>query len=170
MKKRSLKLLACAAVLTMAFSLCACSPSDDKKDDDKKTEQSSGNSNSDTKKDNDDNSSTSDKEFATVEEYVNSPEVQSEISSLESQMSNDIMNVEVVATEDTMTYSFKYNDLEKADGMAEQLEQGVEAQKSVFQTTANSLKTLVDVENPKVVIEYLDKNGEMIYTTEFVAE
>ena len=35
---------------------------------------------------------------------------------------------------------------------------------------ANSLETIVDVEDPMVVIEYLDVNGEEIYTAEFKAE
>lgn len=108
------------------------------------------------------------KKYKSVEAYVNSDEVQDVLKSLEGQMSG--LNIDITADGDKMVYTYTYEDLEKQDGMAEAIESEMEKEASTFQDTANEIKKVVDAKNPSVVIEYVDKNGETIYSKEFVAE
>lgn len=110
------------------------------------------------------------KKYKSVEAYVNSSEVQEVLSTMESQMSGSGMSIDITADGDKMVYTYTYDDIEKADGMAETLESAMDAEASTFQDTANEIKKVVDAKNPSVVIEYVDKNGETIYSREFVAE
>lgn len=110
------------------------------------------------------------KKYKSVEAYVNSPEVQKIISDAESEVSGMGMKIEVTADGDKMVYTYTYENIEKADGMEEQLESAMSAQDSTFQTTANEIKKVVKADHPSVVIEYVDCNGEMIYSKEYVAE
>ncbi len=106
----------------------------------------------------------------SVKDYVESKEVQEVLKTMQSQLSGSGMALELSADGDKMVYTFKYDTLEKQDGMAEELESRMSAQDSTFQSTANELKKIVKVDKPSVVIEYVDCNGEMIYSKEYIAE
>lgn len=108
--------------------------------------------------------------YKSVEAYVKSDEVQEIIDSMESQATSMGMSFEVTADGDKMVYTYKYDDIEKQDGMAESLESAMNQQASTFQESANELKKVVSAKNPSVVIEYVDSKGELIYSKEFVAK
>ncbi|MCI8373480.1 MAG: DUF4854 domain-containing protein [Lachnospiraceae bacterium] len=160
MKKRSLKLLACATMLTLAFSLGACSSDkESSKGSDKKTESSS-----DNKK--------SDKAYSSMKDFVESDELQSQIKPLTDSLAGSGMNLEIKADGNKFIYSFKYETLTKADlaGGEAQLEQELTAQQSTYKGLASELTKSVDVKDPIVVVEYLDSNDEVIYSQEFTAD
>lgn len=46
----------------------------------------------------------------------------------------------------------------------------MKAQDSTFQATADGIKSAVGVDTASVVIEYIDCNGEMIYSKEYTAK
>lgn len=110
------------------------------------------------------------KKFSSVADYVKSDEVQEVITDLSSSLDGTGMSIDITADGDKMVYTYKYDSIEKADGMAEQLESGIEAQASTFQETADELKKLCKASNPTLVIEYVDMNGDVIYTKEFPAK
>ena len=110
------------------------------------------------------------KKYKSVADYVKSDEVQEVISTFESQLAGTGTELSITANGDKMVYSFKYEDVEKVDGMEEQLERAIAAEEATFQETADELKKVVDVKSPSVVIEYIDANGEIIFTKEYVAK
>ncbi len=110
------------------------------------------------------------KEYKSVEDYVKSDEVQDVLSTLESQMQGTGMSIEITADGDKMVYTYTYDSIEKADGMAETLETAMESQDETFQSTADEIKELVDVKTATVVIEYVDCNGELIYSKEYTSK
>lgn len=161
MKKNLLRVVACAVVMTMSLSLFACSKDEDK-DTKSKTEESS--------KTEDADDDSSDKEFASIEEYVNSDIMQAEINSMLDSVQEQGMKMEVKGEGNKLIYSYTYTEMENEDGMKEALEAGLDSQKGTFVSVAQSLETIVDVENPVVVVEYIDANGTVIASREFAAD
>lgn len=160
MKKFTSNFLLVVMVLAMTFSMAACgSKTDDSK-------ESTTNDSSQTSQ------STSGKssEYSSVEEYVNSDEIQNALSTLENSLKGSGMSIKISAEDNKMIYTYTYDSTEKADGMAEQLEKAMEAQDSTFQVTADGIKSAVGVDTASVVIEYIDCNGEMIYSKEYTAK
>lgn len=165
MKKKGLiKLAACTLVLSMALSLGACSDSSKDDDTDKKTEVNN------TVDDDDDDDDSSSGKFASMEDYVASDEVQAEIEASKSALEGQGETIDIRGEGNKLIYSYKYETIVKQEGMEETLETEAAKQESLFTSTATSLKSLVDVDNPVVVIEYIDANGEMIFTKEYPAE
>ncbi len=168
MRKKVLKLAACTLVLAMALSLGACS-ADSKDKDDKKTTADDRKTNNDTDDNDADDSSTSGK-FETMDEYVASEQVQSEMETLKASLEGQGMSIDMRGEGNKLIYSYKYDTLVKQDGMAETLESEAAKKESTFVQTAKLMKTVVSVDNPTVVIEYIDANGEMIFTKEYPAD
>lgn len=173
MKKCTSKLLALMLVLVMAFALTACG---DKKDasegsataDVTATDDATATDAAETEEPTKSGSSSS--SYSSVEEYVNSPEVQNSLSALETQLKGSGMSIKVSADGNKLIYTYKYENTEKKDGMAESLEKALSAQDATFQATANQIKSTVKVDSASVVIEYIDSKDEMIYTKEYMAE
>lgn len=109
------------------------------------------------------------KKYKSVEAYVKSDEVQDALSQLEGTMGSG-MKIDITADGDKLVYTFKYETVEKQDGMAEQLESAMAAQDSTFQEAADEMKKLVKADKPSVVIEYVDKNDDEIFSKEYVAK
>lgn len=166
MKKKGLiKLAACTLVLAMTLSLGACSDSKDKdKDSDKKT--SVVDKNVDKKDDADNNTG----KFKSMEEYVASDVVQAELEAYKASLVGQGMKIDIRGEGNKLIYSLQFESIVKQDGMEEQLEQEAAQRESQFVSSARMMKLGVDVDNPVVVVEYLDANGEMIFTKEYAAD
>ncbi len=108
--------------------------------------------------------------FSSIKEYLESDEVQSQLDEVMKQVQGSGMEMTVTAEDNKLVYTYKFTDMDKTDGMAEQLESGVEAQASTFTQTATELKSVVDVDNPIVTVTYVDRNGVVIYTRDFSAK
>lgn len=105
----------------------------------------------------------------SVADYVKSDEVQQTLKTFEDTMGSDV-GVDITAEGDKMVYTFKYKTIEKQDGMEEQFEAAMSTQESTFQTAANELKEQVKADKPSIVVKYVDKNDDEIYSKEYVAE
>lgn len=184
MKNKSLKLLFCTAVLSMVLTVGACG---DKKaaDTSEKTTptpevteevQPETTETPETTEAPEEGTDTSGSDAAAFEKfpdmkaYVESEEVQSQLEAMLASLEEQGMQMEVLGEDNKLIYRYTFTNMEKQDGMAEQLEKSMEAQTETFTMVANSLKTYVEVEDPMVIVEYLDANGEEIYTAEFKAE
>lgn len=108
--------------------------------------------------------------FATVADFANSSEVQSQLELQKKNLDGTGMDIAITGEDNKLIYTFTYLELENQEGMAEALEQGLESQKSTFVGVAKSIKLAVDVENPVVVVQYLDAKGDVIYSAEFTAD
>lgn len=106
----------------------------------------------------------------SLEDYINSEEVQSQLSTLEKSLEGSGMNIKISAKDNKMVYTYTYENMEKSDKLTQQHEAAMQAQDSTFQATADKIKSEVGVDSASVVIEYVDKNGEMIYTKEYTAK
>ena len=171
-KKGLIKLAACTLVLAMALSLGACSDSskDDKdKDTDRKTSVENNDVDDDDNEDEDDNKNSSGK-FESMEEYLADPTVSSQLDTLKSTMEDSDMKMEIKGEDNKLIYTYQFKDLVKEEGMEEMLESEAAKQESTFVSTATGLKSVVAVDNPVVVIDYLESTGEMIFTKEYAAE
>ena len=115
-------------------------------------------------------SACSNGKYATMEDYVKSDAVQQQIASLEDTMANMGLELSVTGEGNKLIYTYTSNDITKSDALVSTLESSLEAQKETFTSTANTLKSVVNVDNPCVVVTYLDKTGEEIYSREFMAE
>lgn len=190
MKSKSFRMLLCAVLVFAMMALAACGSKSgdsaaktDGQAESGQDETDPGTTNDDANADapedadtQDDSSSdseggtTSDGKFASIADYVNSPEFQSELEKQMSQFEGQGLTMEVTGEGDSLVYTYTYEELEVTDGMAEQLEAALEPQKDTFVQVAKSLKLVVDVENPVVVVKYMAPDGSEIYSAEFSAE
>lgn len=102
---------------------------------------------------------------STLEEYINSNEdAKSTIDSLASG------NMKVDITDNTLTYTYTYNQTFTGDTLEkieEELEKAMEEQSSTFENIGTTLEKESGVSDVKVVVEYLNKDGSKIYSEEF---
>lgn len=194
MKNKSLKLLFCTAVLSMVLVVSACGgkKAEDTSQKDTPTPEVTEEVQPETTEapedtetpetteapeepeedvdDSDEGDAVAFEKFPNIEMYVESEEVQSQLDEMVASIEEQGMKMEVLGEDNKLIYRYTFTNMEKQDGMAEQLEKAMGTQAETFTMIANSLETIVDVEDPMVVIEYLDVNGEEIYTAEFKAE
>ena len=109
--------------------------------------------------------------YASVEEFAASDDIQSQIAGMKETLNEAGMDIEVTGEGDKLIYTYTYQELTDEDGaIAESIKTQMDAQASTFTTVANTIKAAVDVENPVVVVRYLDANGEEIFSGEYPAE
>lgn len=107
--------------------------------------------------------------FATVEEYVNSPELQEQLSAMTEAL-GDTVQLEVTGEAEKLIYHYQYPEGTATEGLAAALEEAMAPQEATFSSIASSLKLVVDVEDPVVEVVYADSQGNVIYSQEFHAE
>lgn len=108
--------------------------------------------------------------LASVEEYLAIPQVQDQMDALSELMESMGMTMTVAGEGNKLIYTYTYVQQIDAAAAKPQLESGLDAQESTMKSVASSLKLYVDVENPIVVVHYLNADGSEIYTREFNAE
>lgn len=110
------------------------------------------------------------KKYATVADFANSAEVQSQLEAQKKSLDGSGMDIAITGEDNKLIYTFTYEELENQEGMAEALEQGLAAEKNTFVSVAKSIKLAVDTDNPVVIVRYVDAKGAEIYSAEFTAE
>lgn len=108
--------------------------------------------------------------YSSIEEFAASPEVQDEITGINESLESQGMTVEVVGEGNKLIYNYYYTELVNQEGLGEALEEGLTAEADTFSDVAASISEAVDVENPVVVVRYIDANGEVIHSQEFPAQ
>jgi|GEM_PF-3302978 len=99
-----------------------------------------------------------------VQEVV--AEANKEIDSLK-EVFADTMEIAITAKGTAVVYTYTYViDIPDVDAVADALESSLEAQSAVFEGIVDALKS-EGVKEGSVIIEYLTKDGEMIYTIEY---
>ena len=108
--------------------------------------------------------------YKTMEDYVQSSEVQEQIASVKEQVESAGMQIELKGEGDKLIYVYTIDSAYVTDTTADQLESGIQAQASTFEELAAALKKEVKVDNPIVVVQYIDSDGNEIFSQEFTAK
>jgi hypothetical protein len=101
---------------------------------------------------------------AVVQEVV--AEANKEIDSLKEAFA-DTMDIAITAKGTAVVYTYTYVvDIPDIDAVATALESSVDSQSAVFEGVVDALKS-AGAKEGSVILEYLTKDGEMIYTKEY---
>ena len=106
--------------------------------------------------------------YATMEEYVQSAEMQSQITSLQQTADAQGSSIAITGEGNKLIYTYTYPS-EVSDLMGDALESALQSQSSTFESAVEMLKQVVDVDNPVVVVRYLSSDGTEICSMEFGA-
>lgn len=159
MRKKGMKIVVCATLMAMVLAFSACGSDKDSKDESTKTTEES-----------DDKEEISNEKYKSVEAFVASDIVQSQLETLKTQIADAGMSLEITAEGNKLIYTYTYQEITMVDGMTEALESAMETQKSTFESAVKSLKAAVDADDLSVEVRYIDANGTTIYAREFKAE
>ena len=180
MKKKSLKVLLCSTLLAMALTVSACGEKDAGKDSaevssEKETQQEQ--EEKEVEKEESEPVKLEDAEpitekFPDIKSYVESDLVQEQLDAQLSSLGDSGMSMEVLGEDNKLIYRYTMDGIVKTDALTEQLQSALSfpGQADTFKNVASSLKLAVEVENPVVVVEYIDMNGEVILSAEYTTE
>ena len=106
------------------------------------------------------------KQFATVEDYLNNPQVQERIKE-QSEGDESVVKMAVYAQDDTLVYEDTYVDHfadDQVAAMKERIDSALSDSTSteVYGDVVEELRQYVNTENPKVKVSYLNDDGSLI--------
>lgn len=183
MKKNSIRLLAGTMAMILALSLTACGGKDSSSAGDASsagtssvvsTAEDNSSEESSSEAGSDDAASTAEGKFASIQEFLDDAAVKSQLDSMMEAMASEQMNIAVTADGDKLVYTFTFSESALPEGtdmdsIAATLEEGMNQQASTFETIAASMKEVVEVADPQVVVVYAQHDGTEIYKQEFSA-
>ena len=148
-----------------AFTFTGCGGSNaDTKTSDISAQESNNEESSDTEE-----ASMVDGKYTSIEAYISDPTIKSALDS--AMPTDDTFTLEIKAEGESLVYEYKYTETyEEIELMKETLESSASSMESSMVSVANTLKSIVDVENPKVVMRYLNGDGTLISEIEFGAD
>lgn len=168
---RKISLIMCVIMLTFAVSACGKSDNDSKKNEPKTEDTAKDDAKYDAKddaEDNDDAAVTG--KFKTLEDFVNSDIMQQQLETQLASLEGSGIALNLTAEDNKLIYNFTIEDADLSAALAADpstLESSLQSQASTFESVASSLKAAVEVENPVVVVRYLDNTGAEIVAQEF---
>lgn len=168
---RKISLIMCVIMLTFAVSACGKSDNDSKKNEPKTEDTAKDDAKDDSKddaEDNDDAAVTG--KFKTLEDFVNSDIMQQQLETQLASLEGSGIALNLTAEDNKLIYNFTIEDADLSAALAADpstLESSLQSQASTFESVASSLKAAVEVENPVVVVRYLDNTGAEIVAQEF---
>ena len=112
------------------------------------------------------------KTYSSIEEYLKNPLTQVTVSTIKNAV-DETTTINVKAEDNKLVFEYTYADIyEKSalSGMAYQLKTSYERNASVYTSLASSIEKEVDVENPLVVIRYLNGDKTVIYEGKFAPD
>lgn len=108
--------------------------------------------------------------FESLEDFVNSDIMQQQLETQFASLEGTGMSIELTADDNKLIYNLTIEDPDLSAAMdASALESYLDSQAATFEAIAATLPASVDVENPVVVVRYLDYTGEEIASREFAA-
>lgn len=151
------KLLAVLSCLAMCLSFAACGEKDESSAE--KTESKATVESSDAQTE---VSSAAASEDMTIDEFIK--ENKDTFETLKDALNGTGMEMDILARGNSLVYSYKFTTDTATDKAT--LDQGLETQKETFVQVLKSLQTVVPSAE-SVVVEYLDKDGNVISSGEF---
>ncbi|HIZ81970.1 MAG TPA: DUF4854 domain-containing protein [Candidatus Mediterraneibacter pullistercoris] len=108
--------------------------------------------------------------FASIQEFIDSDIMQEQLQTQMSALEGSGMSMEITGEDNKLIYSFKIDDPDLSAVMdTAALESALESQASTFESVAGILPTAIEVENPVVVVRYLDSDGNELVAREFAS-
>ena len=108
--------------------------------------------------------------FASVEDYLANEQVQEQLQPSIDSVKNMGLDLKITGEGNKLIYTYTYATQLDEDGVAEQWKEWLNAQASSFEGVASNLKDVINVDNPVVVVTYLNKDGTVLHTQEFTAK
>ena len=111
---------------------------------------------------------SSDKQYKTVKEYLETPQVKTEVDASVEKNSNDTMSMSIYAEgDDTLIYDYSFKQTygeNEIPALKASLDDSLEKNTSTFQEVVTTLQQYISVANPKVKVIY--RNGDASVITE----
>lgn len=183
MKKNFFRLLAGVLAIAMLLALAACGGKDGSSSEGSSSSQASGVESSSAGSEAQESSGPSseagdasglvDGKYASIQAFLDDPQISEQINTMVDALAEGDMGIAVSANENKLVYTFTFAEFEEGtdtNAIAESLEKNMADQASVFENIANSIKEVVNVEDPKVVVAYNAADGTEIYSQEFSAQ
>ena len=173
MKKNFVRLLAGVLAIAMLLALAACGGKDGSSSEGSSSSQASGVESSSAGSEAQESSGLVDGKYASIQAFLDDPQISEQINAMVDALAEGDMGIAVSANENKLVYTFTFAEFEEGtdtDAVAESLEKNMADQASVFENIANSIKEVVNVEDPKVVVAYNAADGTEIYSQEFSAQ
>lgn len=168
---RKISLIMCVIMLTFAVSACGKSDNDSKKEEPKTEDTAKDDVKDDAEDDTeDDDDAAVTGKFKTLEDFVNSDIMQQQLETQLASLEGSGIALALTAEDNKLIYNFTIEDADLSAALAADpstLESSLQSQASTFESVASSLKAAVEVENPVVVVRYLDNMGAEIVAQEF---
>ena len=171
---RKMLLFMCVAMLTFAFT--ACGNSDDaepaaveEEDAESADEDTAGEDAADAEAEDDASDLSATGKYATLEEFINSDEMKEQMETQTAALEGTGLSVELAADGSKLIYNFTITDSNVAVALdVAALESSLDSQASTYEAIASTIPLAVEVENPSVVVRYLDSTGAELLSKEFV--
>lgn len=167
MKKIIRRPLTLLFTFILAFTLAACGGSEDKKDTDADTGAGSG---ATANKDSGASTAETSGKFTSIQNFIDSDLFREHLGPKIDDFEEKGLSMSFSAEDSRLIWDFKIND-PNLSGAVEpaSLESALDSQASVFESVADTLTTAVDVDNPIVLVRYLDSDGTELTSREFSA-
>ena len=196
MKRRTLKSIACAAIMALALSATACGAKDAAKTEDNATVEDAATTETDAPEadaevetpeaDTEAEAPEADAEaeepaaddagstegYSTLEDYYNDPAVKSALDSALGAMGGDGMALTIDVKENTLTMICKFEDSSVVvDGVGDALLEALETQAATFETQAKTFDDAIGQAGAcTVVVRYTDPDDNVLAEKEFKAQ
>lgn len=170
-KIRKTLLLVCAMMMALALTACGGSGNSGNSDNTDDAAQTADDASADDAAADDaaDDAAVTGK-FASIQEFIDSDIMQEQLQTQMSALEGSGMSMEITGEDNKLIYSFKIDDPDLSAVMdTAALESALESQASTFESVAGILPTAIEVENPVVVVRYLDSDGNELVAREFAS-
>ena len=168
---RKMLLVMCVATFALAFTACgksdnsepgAVEEEDTAKDEAEEPEEPAAENEEDA------SDLPASGKYATLEDFINSDLMQEQLDSQIASLEGTGLTAEVTAEDNKLVYNFTITDPNVAANLdAAALQSSLDSQASTFESIASTIPLAVEIDNPVVVVRYLDSAGTVIVSQEF---
>ena len=110
------------------------------------------------------------KPYKSMDAFVASDELKAELDKAKASMGNSGFDIAIVAEGNKLVYVYTLQQQVDTEGLGDSLKEALNGEAATFEGVAASVGKVVDVENPVVVVRYLNKDGSEICSQEFSAK
>lgn len=190
MKRKTLRAIACAAIMALALSATACGSKDAAKTEDKAAVEDEASTEDAAAPEADvaepetedvaepetedaaDTASTGTEGYETLEDFYNDPSIKSALDAAFASMGGDGMTLSIDVKENTLTMICKFEDSSlDMSGMGEALDAALETQADTFKTQAATFDDAIGKPGAcTVVVRYTDAEDNVLTEKEYTAQ
>ena len=168
---RKMLLVMCVATFALAFTACGKSDNsepgvveeeDTAKDEAEEPEEPAAENEEDA------SDLPASGKYATLEDFINSDLMQEQLDSQIASLEGTGLTADITAEDNKLVYNFTITDPNVAASLdAAALQSSLDSQVSTFESIASMIPLAVEIDNPVVVVRYLDSAGTVIVSQEF---